>query len=85
MGHKRAVEFGGEIKSLQEMGKIRIVHINQDILDKAWGIFEKYSDKDFSFTDCTSFAGMEMLGINEAFSFDRHFEQYGFTRLPIFL
>ena len=85
VGHKRAVEFGGEIKSLQEMGKIRIVHINQDILDKAWEIFEKYSDKDFSFTDCTSFAVMEMLGINEAFSFDRHFEQYGFTRLPIFL
>ena len=85
VGHERAVEFGGEIKSLQEMGKIRIVHINQDILDNAWEIFEKYSDKDFSFTDCTSFAVMEMLGINEAFSFDRHFEQYGFTRLPIFL
>ena len=83
VGHKRAVEFGGEIKSLQEMGKIRIVHINQDILGKAWEVFEKYSDKDFSFTDCTSFAVIEMLGINEAFSFDRHFEQYGFIRLPI--
>jgi predicted nucleic acid-binding protein len=83
VGHKRAVEFGGEIKLLQEMEKIRIIHINQDILGEAWGIFEKYSDKDFSFTDCTSFAAMEMLGISEAFSFDKHFEQYGFMRLPI--
>lgn len=83
VGHKRAVEFGGEIKSLQKMGKIRIVHINQDILGKAWEVFEKYSDKDFSFTDCTSFAVIDMLGINEAFCFDRHFEQYGFIRLPI--
>lgn len=85
VGHKRAVEFASEIRSLQEMEKIRIVHINQDILDNAWEIFEKYSDKDFSFTDCTSFAVMETMGINEAFSFDRHFDQYGFIRLPIFL
>lgn len=85
VGHKRAVEFGREIKSLQGMGKIKIDHINQDILDKAWEIFEKYYDEDFSFTDCTSFAVMEMLGINETFSFDGHFEQYGFIRLPIFL
>lgn len=83
VGHKRAIEFGNEIKSLKEMEKIKIVHINQDILDKAWEIFEKYSDKNFSFTDCTSFIVMEMVGIKESFSFDKHFEQYGFTRLPI--
>ena len=83
VGHKRAVEFGKEVKSLKETDKIRIVYINQDILDKAWEIFEKYSDKDFSFTDCTSFIVMETVEINEALSFDKHFEQYGFTRLPI--
>jgi len=83
VGHKRAVEFGAEIKSLQQMGKIRIVYINLDILGKAWEIFEKYSDKDFSFTDCTSFSAMEILGIREAFSFDKHFEQSGFIRLPV--
>ena len=83
VGHKRAVEFGCEIKELQKNKKIYVFHVNQVALDKAWEIFEKYSDKDFSFTDCTSFAVMEMLKINKAFSFDRHFEQYGFIRFPI--
>jgi len=82
VGHKRAVEFGREIKELQRKKKINVVYVNQAILDKAWEIFEKYSDKEFSFTDCSSFAVMEMLKINKAFSFDKHFDQYGFIRLP---
>jgi len=37
--------------------------------------------KDFSFTDCTSFAVMRQLGITTAFAFDEHFEQFGFIRV----
>lgn len=70
VGHKRAVEFGNEMRDLHKKGKINIVHTSQVELEKAWEIFEKYSDKDFSFTDCTSFIVMELLKINEAFSFD---------------
>jgi len=40
-----------------------------------------YHDKNFSYTDGTSFVVMERLGISTVFTFDRHFEQYGF--LPI--
>jgi len=83
VGHKRTVEFGYEINDLRKKKKINVFHVNQVILDKAWNIFEKYSDKDFSFTDCSSFAVMEMLKINEAFSFDKHFDQYGLIRLPL--
>lgn len=43
VGHKKAVEFGYEIKDLQKKVKINIFHINQVVLDKAWEIFEKYS------------------------------------------
>jgi predicted nucleic acid-binding protein len=38
-------------------------------------------DKDYSYVDATSFAVMERLGIETAFTFDRHFEQYGWKRL----
>ena len=33
--------------------------------------------KDFSYTDATSFALMERLGLNTVFAFDEPFEQYG--------
>lgn len=44
---------------------------------------EKYADKTFSFTDCTSFALMDRVEITEIFAFDDHFTQYGsFIVLP---
>ena len=45
---------------------------------KAKEIIGKYTDKRFSFTDATSFAVMERLGLHTAFAFDPHFRQYGF-------
>lgn len=44
---------------------------------KAKEIIQRYTDKTFSYTDATSFAVMERLGIREAFAFDPHFRQYG--------
>jgi predicted nucleic acid-binding protein len=44
-------------------------------------IIYQYDDKDFSLTDATSFAVMERLRVPAAFTFDRHFAQYGFTVL----
>ena len=45
---------------------------------KARDIIRTYVDKDFSYTDASSFAVMERLGLETAFTFDRHFKQYGF-------
>ncbi len=44
------------------------------------GLYQ-YDDKDFSLTDATSFAVMERIRVPYAFTFDRHFAQYGFTVL----
>lgn len=41
-------------------------------------VIRKYPDKTFSYTDATSFAVMERLGLRAAFAFDPHFRQYGF-------
>jgi predicted nucleic acid-binding protein len=45
---------------------------------RARAIIGQYTDKTFSYTDATSFAVMERLGLRKAFAFDPHFEQYGF-------
>jgi len=58
-------------------GLINIEYLTpQDIRD-AWHVFERYLDKDWSFTDCTSKVVMERLGITTAFAFDQHFRQFG--------
>jgi hypothetical protein len=49
----------------------------------ARNVFERYNDKEWSFTDCTSKVIMERLGVTHAFAFDRHFEEFGTViRLP---
>jgi predicted nucleic acid-binding protein len=47
----------------------------------AWEIFARFNvAKEWSFTDCTSYAVMKQLGITEVFAFDHHFTQMGFVR-----
>jgi len=48
---------------------------------KAKEIIQRYEDKTFSYSDATSFALMERLGLREAFAFDVHFRQYGLKLL----
>jgi len=48
---------------------------------KAREIIQRYEDKTFSYTDTTSFALMERLGLRDAFAFDVHFRQYGLKLL----
>lgn len=45
-------------------------------------LLARYEDKAFSYTDAASFVLMERLGIPTAFTFDRHFRQYGVAVIP---
>ena len=58
-----------------------VVRIDEMDEQRAREIIHGYADKDFSLTDATSFAVMERLEIGYAFTFDRHFAQYGFMLL----
>src|SRR3989338_5924952 len=71
-GHPIAVQFG---EAMQGSALLRIEPITSDILSHAWRIFKKFADHAFSFTDCTSFALMEHLRIESAFTFDAHFRE----------
>jgi predicted nucleic acid-binding protein len=51
--------------------------------DEAWTVFERFNrDKQWSFTDCTTYALMKQMSMVEVFAFDRHFDQMGFRRSP---
>jgi predicted nucleic acid-binding protein len=52
-------------------------HLTEDDLRLAWDVFRRFSDKEWSFTDCTSKVVMEQLGVTQAFAFDHHFRQFG--------
>lgn len=82
LNKKAAIKFGEEIRSSIETGIVKLVHVSDKIEDEAWNLFKSHKDKDYSFTDCTSFIVMQKSGINEAFTGDIHFSQFGFTRLP---
>jgi len=79
IGAKATILFGNILNSIHFL---KIESITKIDWDRAWKILEKYDDKRFSFTDCTSFALMERLKVRTAFSFDVHFIQYGFTKIP---
>jgi predicted nucleic acid-binding protein len=50
--------------------------------EKARGVFFRYRDKDYSFTDCTSFVVMQELKLKRALTTDHHFRQMGFEVVP---
>ena len=62
-------------------GSTVIARVSARDEERARSIIFQYDDKDFSYTDATSFAVMERLRIGQAFTFDRHFAQYGFAVL----
>lgn len=59
----------------------QLVRVAEGDEDRALDILTGYTDKDFSYTDATSFAVMERLGVETVFTFDHHFGQYGFQAL----
>jgi len=74
LGRGRAVEWGEAFKA----GKlVQLVRVQEEHELAAWEILLTFGDKNFSYTDATSFALAESLEIKQAFSLDEHFRQYG--------
>ena len=48
----------------------------------AWSIFEQQRDKRYSFTDCTSFALVQRLGLSICLALDSDFRSFGLHCLP---
>jgi predicted nucleic acid-binding protein len=69
------------IRQIQEDENMEVIPITSQIFTKAFQIYAQRQDKAWSHTDCSSFCIMEELGITEALTYDKHFEQAGFVAL----
>ncbi|MGK7930987.1 MAG: type II toxin-antitoxin system VapC family toxin [Microcystaceae cyanobacterium] len=77
--HQKAVEVG---QRLMTSKRVYFVQVDERLFLKGWDFFKQYKDKSYSLTDCISFIVMQELAINEALTFDSHFIQAGFRKLP---
>lgn len=58
-----------------------IIPASTELFESGFQLFRSRPDKDWSLTDCISFALMEREEISHALAADRHFTQAGFTLL----
>jgi len=79
LGHREAVKFGEKLLASR---LARLVNVTKADKDRAWELFKRYDDKVLSFTDCTSFAVMERLGLDTAFTLDHDFKAMGYSVVP---
>lgn len=77
--HGKAVELGHR---LLDSPSIRFLQVDVELFEAGWRLFQGRPDKKFSLTDCISFVVMEREGLREALTFDDHFDQAGYRRLP---
>ncbi len=76
--HAAAVDF---LDTIERSEALRVEWIGPDRFHAAGALFRRHADKEWSFTDCVSFALMRELRIRDAFTTDHHFQQAGFVPL----
>ena len=74
--HEKAVEVG---ENILFSPTIELVHVAEDLFFEGWEMFQKYSDKRYSLTDCISFIVMKQKELDTTLTFDKHFSQAGFN------
>ena len=79
MGLEAAARWWAQVDT---SSRVQWEWMNPDRTAKARAWFFDWPDKQFSFTDCTSFVVMRELRIRRALTTDRHFLQAGFEVVP---
>lgn len=85
IGNALAKDFKAEalsiIKVLSHSSRVEVIEIDSDLMEKGLAVYEKYSDKRWGLVDCISFVVMRETNITQVLTFDKDFEQAGFTVL----
>lgn len=83
VGYTATVAFKQKLDLLRQQNIVTVHWVTSLMADQAWSIFAQFNtDKQWSFTDCVSYAVMKELQMTEVFTFDHHFSQMGLRRLP---
>ena len=72
--HAAAVDF---LDTMEKTQFVRTEWTDSLRFSAAAALFRRHHDKEWSFTDCVSFALMKESGIRDAFTTDHHFKQAG--------
>jgi predicted nucleic acid-binding protein len=80
LGAKPAIELGNR---LMKSTHFHIVYLTAEDRGTTWDYFSRYTDKDWSYVDCSILALAGRLGVFEVFAFDHHIDQMAeLIRLP---
>ncbi|HEX8131014.1 MAG TPA: PIN domain-containing protein [Pyrinomonadaceae bacterium] len=77
--HAKAIELGNR---LLNSSAVQLVQVDEELFYEGWRYFQKHKDKSYSLTDSISFVLMKGMKIETALTFDNHFTQAGFKKLP---
>ena len=80
LGHAVAERLG---RVLRDSTQVDVVRVAPEDETAAWQLFQERRDKQYSFTDCTSFALMRRLDLKAAAALDDDFAGEGFEQLPL--
>jgi uncharacterized protein len=72
LGGRLAIETG---QAIRHSPPFRPLRISGDEAAETWRIFSRFTDKGWSYVDCSILAVARRLGVDEVFSFDHHFDQ----------
>lgn len=79
LGHAAAERVGRVLRDSSQVDLVRVAPEDETL---AWALFQERRDKQYSFTDCTSFALMRRLQLRTAAALDDDFAGEGFEQLP---
>ena len=79
LGH-RAAQLAGTV--LLDPDTVDLVRVTWEDEQAAWSLFCNRTDKQYSFTDCTSFILMRRLALSSALALDDDFRVEGFGLVP---
>ncbi|MBI2316532.1 MAG: type II toxin-antitoxin system VapC family toxin [Betaproteobacteria bacterium] len=79
LGHAAAERVG---RVLRDSAQVDLVRVAPEDESAGWQLFRERRDKQYSFTDCSSFALMRRLDLKTAAALDDDFAGEGFEQLP---